>query len=51
MLQAALELLAEVDFEAMSIEAIVSGAGVGKTTIYRHNKRHHALCHNFLANF
>ncbi len=35
MLQAALELLAEVGFEAMSIEAIASRAGVGKTTIYR----------------
>lgn len=35
MLQATLELLAEVGFEAMSIEAIASRAGVGKTTIYR----------------
>lgn len=35
MLQAALELLAEVGFEAMSIEAIAARAGVGKTTIYR----------------
>ena len=35
MLQATLELLAEVGFEAMSIEAISSRAGVGKTTIYR----------------
>jgi AcrR family transcriptional regulator len=34
-LQAALELLAEVGFEAMSIEAIATRAGVGKTTIYR----------------
>ena len=34
-LQAALELLAEVGFEAMSIEAIAARAGVGKTTIYR----------------
>lgn len=34
-LQAALELLSEVGFEAMSIEAIASRAGVGKTTIYR----------------
>lgn len=34
-LQAALELLSEVGFEAMSIEAIASCAGVGKTTIYR----------------
>lgn len=35
MLQAALELLAEVGFDAMSIEAIAARAGVGKTTIYR----------------
>jgi AcrR family transcriptional regulator len=35
MLKAALELLAEVGFEAMSIEAIAARAGVGKTTIYR----------------
>ena len=35
MLQATLELLAEVGFEAMSIEAIASRAGIGKTTIYR----------------
>ncbi|MCG8363904.1 MAG: TetR/AcrR family transcriptional regulator, partial [Pseudanabaenales cyanobacterium] len=35
MLQAALELLAEVGFEAMSIEAIAARAGIGKTTIYR----------------
>ncbi|XGV94638.1 MAG: TetR/AcrR family transcriptional regulator [Leptolyngbya sp. BL-A-14] len=35
MLQATLELLAEVGFEAMSIEAISTRAGVGKTTIYR----------------
>lgn len=35
MLQAALELLAEVGLEAMSIEAIAARAGVGKTTIYR----------------
>lgn len=34
-LQATLELLAEVGFEAMSIEAISARAGVGKTTIYR----------------
>ncbi len=34
-LQATLALLAEVGFEAMSIEAIASRAGVGKTTIYR----------------
>jgi AcrR family transcriptional regulator len=35
MLGATLELLAEVGFEAMSIEAIATRAGVGKTTIYR----------------
>jgi AcrR family transcriptional regulator len=35
MLQAALELLAEVGFDAISIEAIAARAGVGKTTIYR----------------
>ena len=34
-LEAALSLLAEVGFEAMSVEAIASRAGVGKTTIYR----------------
>jgi AcrR family transcriptional regulator len=34
-LQATLELLAEVGFEAMSIEAVSARAGVGKTTIYR----------------
>lgn len=34
-LQATLDLLAEVGFERMSIEAIAIRAGVGKTTIYR----------------
>ncbi|MFB2893529.1 TetR/AcrR family transcriptional regulator [Aerosakkonemataceae cyanobacterium BLCC-F50] len=34
-LRSTLELLAEVGFEAMSIEAIATRAGVGKTTIYR----------------
>ena len=34
-LESALSLLAEVGFEAMSIEAIAARAGVGKTTIYR----------------
>lgn len=35
MLKATLELLGEVGFENMSIEAISARAGVGKTTIYR----------------
>lgn len=34
-LESTLSLLAEVGFEAMSIEAIAARAGVGKTTIYR----------------
>ncbi|MEH1833854.1 MAG: TetR/AcrR family transcriptional regulator [Nostoc sp.] len=34
-LQATLDLLAELGYESMSIEAIASRAGVGKTTIYR----------------
>lgn len=34
-LKAALELLSEVGFGVMSIEAIASRAGVGKTSIYR----------------
>ncbi|MGD1873680.1 MAG: TetR/AcrR family transcriptional regulator [Mastigocoleus sp.] len=37
-LKATLELLGEVGFESMSIEAISSRAGVGKTTIYRRYK-------------
>lgn len=35
MLKAALEVLAEVGFDAMSMDAIATRAGVGKTTIYR----------------
>jgi AcrR family transcriptional regulator len=35
MLQSTLELLAEVGFDRMSIEAIAAHAGVAKTTIYR----------------
>lgn len=35
MLKATLELLGEVGFEAMSIEAIAKRAKIGKTTIYR----------------
>ena len=38
MLQATLELLAEVGFDALSIEAIALRASVGKTTIYRRYK-------------
>ena len=34
-LETTLSLLAEVGFDAMSIEAIANRAGVGKTTIYR----------------
>jgi len=35
MLQATLEILAEVGFDALSIEAVANRGGVGKTTIYR----------------
>src|SRR5579885_2229298 len=34
-LKATIDLLSEVGYQAMSIEAIASRAGVGKTTIYR----------------
>jgi AcrR family transcriptional regulator len=37
-LQASLELLAEVGYDRMSIEAIATRAGVGKPTIYRRYK-------------
>jgi AcrR family transcriptional regulator len=43
MLKAALELLAEVGFAAISIEAIANRAGVGKTTIYRRYRSKHEL--------
>lgn len=43
MLQATLELLAEVGFDAMSIEAIAARSGVGKTTIYRRYRGKAAL--------
>jgi AcrR family transcriptional regulator len=35
MLKATLDLLAELGFDAMSIDAISTRAGIGKTTIYR----------------
>ncbi|KAI9130645.1 TetR/AcrR family transcriptional regulator [Acaryochloris sp. CCMEE 5410] len=35
MLKATLELLAEIGFEKMSMDAIATRAGIGKTTIYR----------------
>ncbi|MBD2437453.1 TetR/AcrR family transcriptional regulator [Nostoc sp. FACHB-110] len=34
-IEATLDLLAEIGYQSMSIEAIASRAGVGKTTIYR----------------
>ena len=45
-LQATLELMAEVGFERMSIDAIATRAGVGKPTIYRRYKSKEELVAN-----
>lgn len=50
-LQATLELLAEVGFERMSIDAIATRAGVGKTTIYRRYKSKEELVADAIESF
>ncbi len=50
MLKAALELLSEVGFAAMSIEAIASRAKVGKTTIYRRYNSKYELIADAIEN-
>lgn len=50
MLQATLELLAEVGFDAMSIDAIVARARVGKTTIYRRHASKEELVADAIEN-
>lgn len=50
-LQATLELLTEVGYERISIEAIASRAGVGKTTIYRRYKTKAELIADAIESF
>jgi AcrR family transcriptional regulator len=50
MLQATLELLTEVGFDRMSIEAIANRAKVGKTTIYRRYKSKEELVADAIEN-
>ncbi len=50
-LQATLELLAEVGFERMSIDAIAARAGVGKPTIYRRYKGKEELVADAIESF